>query len=105
MILVLARSDDFWADLQRQVDWYRDQAGPEVATGYVDAVEATLHQLAKAPGDWPTSVLGLAGACGDSFLARPQALSPAPDFLPVRRPDAFRRARHSWCPRFAPTAA
>ena len=60
MSLILARSDDFWADLQRQVDSYRDQAGPEVATGYLDAVEATLHQLAKTPGigrlrfwDWP----------------------------------------------------
>jgi plasmid stabilization system protein ParE len=50
MSLILARSDDFWADLQRQVDWYRDQAGSEVSTGYVDAVEATLRQLRKRPG-------------------------------------------------------
>lgn len=60
MRLIIAQSDHFWAGLQRQVDWYRDCAGPEVATGYVDAVEATLHQLAKTPrigrlrfGDWP----------------------------------------------------
>jgi len=60
MSLVIAQSDDFWMDLQRQVDWYRDRAGPEIATGYVDAVEVTLEELAKAPGigrprfkDWP----------------------------------------------------
>jgi len=58
--LTIAQSDYFWADLQRQVDWYRDLAGSEIATNYVDAVEATLHQLARAPGigrprsyDWP----------------------------------------------------
>lgn len=60
MSLVIAQSDYFWVDLQREVDWYRDRAGSEIATEYVDAVEATLHQLAKAPGigrlrfrDWP----------------------------------------------------
>lgn len=60
MSLIIAQSDYFWADLQRQVDWYRDRAGSEIATGYVGAVEATLHQLAKTPGigrlrfwDWP----------------------------------------------------
>jgi plasmid stabilization system protein ParE len=50
MSLVIAQSDDFWADLQRQVDWYRDHAGSEVATAYVDAVEATLQQVARSPG-------------------------------------------------------
>ena len=49
MSLTIAQSDYFWADLQRQVDWYRDRAGSEIATNYVDAVEATLHQLARAP--------------------------------------------------------
>lgn len=60
MSLVIQQSDYFWADLQQQVDWYRDKAGSDVATRYVDAVQATLQQLAKAPGigrprfwDWP----------------------------------------------------
>jgi toxin ParE1/3/4 len=42
------------------VDWYRDHAGPEVAERFVDAVEATLKELAQVPGlgrprfkDWP----------------------------------------------------
>lgn len=26
MSLVIAQSDYFWADVQRQVDWYRDHA-------------------------------------------------------------------------------
>lgn len=60
MSLIITQSDYFWADLQRQVDWYRDYTGSEIATAYVDSVEATLHQLAKTPGigrlrfwDWP----------------------------------------------------
>ena len=43
MSLTIAQADYFWADLQRQVDWYRDRAGSEIATNYVDAVEATLQ--------------------------------------------------------------
>jgi toxin ParE1/3/4 len=50
MRLVIAQADEFWTDFQRQVDWYRDHAGPEVAERYVDAVEATLQELAKTPG-------------------------------------------------------
>jgi toxin ParE1/3/4 len=50
MSLVVRQSDYFWADLQRQVDWYRDHATPEVAEGYVEAVEAALQELAKMPG-------------------------------------------------------
>ena len=60
MSLTVAQSDCFWADLQRQLDWYRERAGAEIATGYVDAVQAALQQLAEAPGigrlrfsDWP----------------------------------------------------
>jgi len=60
MSLIIKQSDYFWADLQRQVDWYRDKAGSEIATRYVDAVQATLQQLSKAPAigrlrfqDWP----------------------------------------------------
>ena len=52
MSLVLTRSDDFWADMLRQIDW--------IAECYVDAVEFTLGALIKAPGmgrprfvDWP----------------------------------------------------
>ena len=60
MSLIIRQSDYFWADLQRQVDWYRDKAGSELATRYVDTVQATLEQLTKAPRigklrflDWP----------------------------------------------------
>ena len=60
----IRQSDYFWADLLKQVDWYRDHASPEVAERYVNAVEATIRELANAPGlgrprftDWP----GLAG--------------------------------------------
>ena len=56
----LQRADDCWADLTRQVDWYRDEASPEVAERFVDAVEATLSVLAEQPGlgrarfrNWP----------------------------------------------------
>lgn len=49
MSLMITQSDYFWADLQRQVDWYRDRAGPEIATAYVSAVETTLHHLARTP--------------------------------------------------------
>ena len=60
MSLVIERSDDFWADMLRQVDWYRDNASPEIAERYVDAVEFALNALVEAPGmgrprfvDWP----------------------------------------------------
>lgn len=60
MSLKLQRSDWFWADLVRQVDWYRDEANPEVAERFVNAVEATLQNLTHTPGlgrprfsDWP----------------------------------------------------
>lgn len=49
MSLVLNRSDDFWADMLRQVDWYRDHASPEIAERYINAVELTLDALIKAP--------------------------------------------------------
>ncbi|HXR06257.1 MAG TPA: type II toxin-antitoxin system RelE/ParE family toxin [Candidatus Acidoferrum sp.] len=50
MIRVLRRSDHFWADALKQIDWYRENASPEVAEGYVNALEATLQALAKTPG-------------------------------------------------------
>jgi plasmid stabilization system protein ParE len=56
----LHRAKDFWADLTRQVDWYRDQASSEVAERFVDAIEATLNALVERPGlgrarfrNWP----------------------------------------------------
>lgn len=49
MKLLLQRADYFWADLTRQVDWYRDEASPEVAERFVDAVEATLTVLMRQP--------------------------------------------------------
>lgn len=65
MSLRIVQSDHFWVDLQRQVDWYRDQAGTERALDYVNSVETTLHRLALMPGsgrlrfvDWP-ELLGL----------------------------------------------
>jgi plasmid stabilization system protein ParE len=48
--LSLQQSDYFWADLAKQVDWYRAHATPEVAARFVDAAEQTLHKLTKTPG-------------------------------------------------------
>jgi plasmid stabilization system protein ParE len=48
--LSLQRADNFWTDLTRQVDWYRDEASPSVAERFVDAVEMTLNALLKQPG-------------------------------------------------------
>ncbi|MEN9573396.1 MAG: hypothetical protein RL514_1251 [Verrucomicrobiota bacterium] len=60
MSLRLQRSDWFWTDLERQVDWYRDEAGPEVADRFITAVESSLAALTRQPGlgrprftDWP----------------------------------------------------
>ena len=50
MKLSLEQSDDFWADLIRHVDWYREQAAPEVAEQFVEAVEGTLEDLTQTPG-------------------------------------------------------
>jgi toxin ParE1/3/4 len=50
MILTVKQSDYFWADLLKQVDWYRDKGGSEVAEKYVDAVEAALQELSETPG-------------------------------------------------------
>jgi plasmid stabilization system protein ParE len=47
--LSLQRADDFWGDFARQVDWYRDEASPEIARRFVDAVEATLNELLQQP--------------------------------------------------------
>ena len=68
MIRVVCQADNFWADMQKQVDWYREKAGPKVAEGYVNAVEATFQTLARNPvldarashtgGNWPASALG-----------------------------------------------
>lgn len=50
MTLRLERSEYFWADLERRVDWYRDQAGPEVAGRFVSAAQSTLTALCQTPG-------------------------------------------------------
>lgn len=50
MSLRLQRSDWFWADLERQVDWYRDEAGEEIADRFINAVETTLTALTRTPG-------------------------------------------------------
>ena len=46
MRLALQQSNYFWADLQKQVDWYRDHASSEVAERYIAAMEAALKELA-----------------------------------------------------------
>ena len=60
MSLSLHQSDYFWADLLKQVDWYRNHASPEIAERFVETVKATLHKLTQTPGmgrqrfvDWP----------------------------------------------------
>ncbi len=60
MSLFLERSDYFWADLEKRVDWYRDHASSEVAERFVDAVQATLEILVQTPtmgrdrfAEWP----------------------------------------------------
>jgi toxin ParE1/3/4 len=45
----LQHADLFWEDLAQQVDWYRDEASPEVAEKFVDAVEATPNLLTAQP--------------------------------------------------------
>jgi len=35
--LLLRRSDYFWADLLKRVDWYRDHAGPDTAERFVNS--------------------------------------------------------------------
>ena len=50
MSLPLHRSDYFWADLAKRVDWYRDHASPEIAERFVDVVRGTLQALARTPG-------------------------------------------------------
>jgi len=50
MSLAIHQADYFWADLLKQVDWYRDKAGQGVAERYVDAVETTLQELSNTPG-------------------------------------------------------
>ena len=96
----LQQSDYFWADLQKQVDWYRDNATTEVAERYIAAVEATLKELVETPG--PASLPRLAGIGGPPFLASPQALPPPSDLLPVRRRHAVGGTRS---PRSARPAA
>jgi toxin ParE1/3/4 len=50
MTLRLERSEYFWADLERRVDWYRDHAGPEIAERFVAAAQSTLATLCQSPG-------------------------------------------------------
>jgi len=56
----LQQSDEFWADLLKQVDWYREYATGEIAEQFVDVIETTLDNLTRKPGlgrrrfvDWP----------------------------------------------------
>lgn len=50
MTLRLERSEYFWADLEQRVDWYRDNAGPEIAEGFISAAQSTLTTLCQTPG-------------------------------------------------------
>ena len=45
----LFKSDDFIADVERQFDWYQDNAEWEVADRYLNTVEATCRLLNKLP--------------------------------------------------------
>jgi plasmid stabilization system protein ParE len=63
MSLILKRSDYFWEDLAKRVDWYRDRANTQVAEKFIDAIEVTLTRLTQTPGlgrprfaDWPELV-------------------------------------------------
>lgn len=49
MSRLLRQADLFWADMLKQVDWYREKAGSEIAEGYVNAVETTLQNLSNNP--------------------------------------------------------
>lgn len=49
MSLPVKRSNHFWADLEKQIDRYRERAGSEVAERFVEAVQATLGALAQTP--------------------------------------------------------
>jgi toxin ParE1/3/4 len=49
MTRTVRQADVFWTDLLKQVDWYREKAGPEVAESCVNAVETTLQTLAQNP--------------------------------------------------------
>ena len=84
MSLTIHRADFFWADLLKQVDWYRDKAGPEVAEAYIDSVEATAGVVQNA---WTRtiSLSASTGACRRPFMARQKALPPPPHLLSVRR--------------------
>ena len=60
MRLALQQSEFFWADLTKQVDWYREHATPEIAVRFVNAAGQVLNQLRKTPGlgrlrfgEWP----------------------------------------------------
>ena len=50
MTLRLERSEYFWADLERRVDWYRDHAGAEIAGRFVSAAQSSLTALCQTPG-------------------------------------------------------
>ncbi len=43
------KSDDFIADVERQVEWYAINAGWDVAQHYLAAVEATCRLLGQHP--------------------------------------------------------
>jgi len=50
MSRAIQQSEFFWNDMVKQVDWYRDNASPEIAEQFVLAVETTLRTLAETPG-------------------------------------------------------
>lgn len=50
------KTDEFLADLERQVEWYAINAGWPVADRYLDAVEATCRLLGQHP--WLGPVAG-----------------------------------------------
>jgi len=59
--LALQQSDFFWADLTKQVDWYREHATPEIAVRFVNAAGQVLNLLRK-----PRALAGSASSSGRS---------------------------------------
>jgi toxin ParE1/3/4 len=47
--MILRKSDDFIADVERQFEWYVTNAGWAVADRYLGAVEATCRLLGQHP--------------------------------------------------------
>jgi plasmid stabilization system protein ParE len=50
MKLHLRRADEFTADFEGRIRWFRDQGGADIAIRFLYAVDTTLDSLAQQPG-------------------------------------------------------